>query len=876
MSNPTQDMSNLNNNPQAQDANIDMNNNNDDDDDDDSQLSLYTTEGEIDPFNVDAYKISHAPGAQQCKGRNIISILDDRQMFGSAYRNKIFYTGRGEMKFEKNNVSGADGVNKNIEDGEKIGEWSTPVKNNVVQNTTTTPIQTPNSAPQTPTNNKYSTPTRNNNNNNNAMGTPVNNLSTPKQQHEPTCNFKNIVSNSNTKLPHEVQTINDEITSYAEYSSATKFKASYLNHLNGGLDLPKRPGMRMDDDNSGGRGGGMTQAQAETNRMLLEHLLQGGQHTAFLNAMNRSAGQGGAARGNNDSERRREVVALQRQLETNRRTLQYLETCLRRSQAAVVANATSQGEDGGGGGGAGSNANNTDRERLQLQQQINANRRTMQQLHANLRLLQRAPNHPMNNNPQPPNPPSNNNPPPQPSRAVSTISVAFAPNARTLASTHGDHTIKISCAHTGKLIRTLDGHPRTPWTVKYHPTNSRIVASGCLGFQVRVWDWNYQKESVRKARKMDRERKYKGRYDGANSGVRGGSNRDWGNIGCNNMSGGSKSPRSVVEARRKSHGEDNDIVTCRNIDQACNEEDDDYASSILAEMGIPYDDPAWYEGESDAYNYDDGIGVCLNMIRLNSAVISLSFHPSGEVLAMASGSTLHLWDYNEDKRKRQKKALAAIEAGSSSVSPSSNTNRESDARILNRMENSDFPRTQTMDFRHESALRCVHFPPCGSIIIIGGVNPASSNEGLPTTRNDPRGRRGGMSGGGMSFHLRMWGFSLDAVLDPNPVSSGSRAPRGGRINDEGILNWNYKVVKEALFNVSGLFDVFISITLIYIQRVVYLFPYIFSLSVPTSHEQLSHECCFTTMEGLISHRMEKSYRHVLTSGYPMESIMQWT
>ncbi|KAK1743747.1 WD40 repeat domain-containing protein, partial [Skeletonema marinoi] len=59
---------------------------------------------------------------------------------------------------------------------------------------------------------------------------------------------------------------------------------------------------------------------------------------------------------------------------------------------------------------------------------------------------------------------------------------------------HGDHTVKITCAHTGKLLRQLEGHPRTPWTVKYHPTNYRIVASGCLGCQVRVWDWNFQTE----------------------------------------------------------------------------------------------------------------------------------------------------------------------------------------------------------------------------------------------------------------------------------------------------------------------------------------------------------------------------------------------
>lgn len=38
------------------------------------------------------------------------------------------------------------------------------------------------------------------------------------------------------------------------------------------------------------------------------------------------------------------------------------------------------------------------------------------------------------------------------------------------------------------IEKTLIGHPRTPWTVKFHPTNPKIIASGCLGFQVRVWD----------------------------------------------------------------------------------------------------------------------------------------------------------------------------------------------------------------------------------------------------------------------------------------------------------------------------------------------------------------------------------------------------
>lgn len=100
---------------------------------------------------------------------------------------------------------------------------------------------------------------------------------------------------------------------------------------------------------------------------------------------------------------------------------------------------------------------------------------------------------------------SNNNVPPRRRKdayltetAVSTISIDFSPDGRTVASTHGDHTVKISCCNTGALIRSLEGHPRTPWTVKYHPTQSNIVASGCLGYQVRIWDWNYRTAPVKK------------------------------------------------------------------------------------------------------------------------------------------------------------------------------------------------------------------------------------------------------------------------------------------------------------------------------------------------------------------------------------------
>ena len=154
--------------------------------------------------------------------------------------------------------------------------------------------------------------------------------------------------------------------------------------------------------------------------------------------------------------------------------------------------------------------------------------------------------------------------------ATSTISVAFSPDGRTVASTHGDHTVKIICCHSGALIRSLEGHPRTPWTVKYHPTKSNIVASGCLGCQVLVWDWNYKRISI--------VSKYR-----------------------NELNGG--------------RGTDKTATT---------------------------------RGEEKEFNYSDGEGKCLNMIRLQSAIISLSFHPSGSILAVASGTTLHLWDYDEN------------------------------------------------------------------------------------------------------------------------------------------------------------------------------------------------------------------------------------
>mmetsp|Transcript_7806 Transcript_7806/g.18684 ORF Transcript_7806/g.18684 Transcript_7806/m.18684 type:complete len:729 (+) Transcript_7806:188-2374(+) len=70
----------------------------------------------------------------------------------------------------------------------------------------------------------------------------------------------------------------------------------------------------------------------------------------------------------------------------------------------------------------------------------------------------------------------------------STIAAAFSHNGELLASTHGDHTVKVINCATGRCTRTLTGHMRTPWVVRFHPRNERLLASGSLDHQVRLWD----------------------------------------------------------------------------------------------------------------------------------------------------------------------------------------------------------------------------------------------------------------------------------------------------------------------------------------------------------------------------------------------------
>eukprot|EP00978_Attheya_sp_CCMP212_P048557 scaffold542150_cov47-Attheya_sp.AAC.1 len=325
------------------------------------------------------------------------------------------------------------------------------------------------------------------------------------------------------------------------------------------------------------------------------------------------------------------------------------------------------------------------------------------------------------------------------SAAVSTISIAMSPDAKTLASTHGDHTVKITCCATGKLIRHLEGHPRTPWTVKYHPLRPNIIASGCLGFQVRIWNWNHQRTTSSTTNNNNRGRKASTSSTGTNS---------------------SDPINPLLDPN-------------------------DY------EEQNPLNPQNW-KLQSVPGNYEDGVGVCLNLIRLQHPIISLSFHPSGLMLAVANGNSLHLWDYDDygGRLRRQTEAIAASSAASTvvvaNVTPP-NDAQTADGRSSRKTQQQQQQQQQQpgvggtsastnaaanpsvrgrgmmTELRHENALRCAHFPSGGDTIIVGGVNAP-----LPTSRspaNNPT-----------SFSLRLWDFSLEAALDPSgttPLSLSS-------------------------------------------------------------------------------------------------------
>ena len=69
----------------------------------------------------------------------------------------------------------------------------------------------------------------------------------------------------------------------------------------------------------------------------------------------------------------------------------------------------------------------------------------------------------------------------------STIALSYNCDGSLLASTHGDHTVKITTCESRKVCKVLIGHRRTPWVVRFHPRDRYILASGSLDHEVRLW-----------------------------------------------------------------------------------------------------------------------------------------------------------------------------------------------------------------------------------------------------------------------------------------------------------------------------------------------------------------------------------------------------
>ncbi|CAL8088735.1 unnamed protein product [Calicophoron daubneyi] len=75
-----------------------------------------------------------------------------------------------------------------------------------------------------------------------------------------------------------------------------------------------------------------------------------------------------------------------------------------------------------------------------------------------------------------------------PTGCRSTYLLRINPTNKLLAAAHGDRSVAIYCASSGHLLAKCIGHERSPWTLAFHPSQPYLLASGCLGGSIRLWN----------------------------------------------------------------------------------------------------------------------------------------------------------------------------------------------------------------------------------------------------------------------------------------------------------------------------------------------------------------------------------------------------